>query len=177
MSKNPGSRTLTGQHARIRVSRNRTWKLSVRTLLLLTMVVASGLGLYNWIQVRHQRAFEAMVAESYEAAAQRLLPSAGKRITRLQDASSGQPISNAIVRLTLIGPDGGDGGFQMFATDEDGFLRLHHPLRPGRYQYDVILSPTNRDRFKAWTEKLPYLAVAADPSESLNDGPAVLTIE
>lgn len=133
--------------------------------------------LSQWINSQRRIAFESNVSREFEVSAERLFPASGAKTVRVQQRSANQPISNAIVRLTLIGPDGGDGGFQSFATDKDGFLRLHHPILSGRYQFDVILPPTNPDRFKAWTRDLGYLMVSAGSPTSSNFRPKVLSVE
>lgn len=47
------------------------------------------------------------------------------------------PVHDASIELTLIGPDGGDGGFADFVTNEMGIATVNKSLWPGRYQVNI----------------------------------------
>ena len=78
-----------------------------------------------------------------------------------------EPISEVILETTLIGPDGGDGGFQTTATDEDGFCYLHPSVSQGRYQFDLVPNPESRYADKNWRGGDPYLSIRHDGSSSI----------
>ena len=68
----------------------------------------------------------------------------GPTFAKIIDKDSGEPVAGAIINMTLIGPDGGDGGFQQFLTDADGHAHLTIPMMKGRYQYHLDPGPNSQ---------------------------------
>lgn len=56
---------------------------------------------------------------------------------RLLAANNRQPAARCRVAFTLIGPDGGDGGFQSAISDRRGIVKLPAYLSAGRYQIEI----------------------------------------
>lgn len=86
----------------------------------------------------------------------------GPPLAKVVAADSGEPVADVIVCVTLIGPDGGDGGFQCFATDEAGIAHRTHRLTPGRYQPHLQPNPTSDFASTHWKRGEPYIVVAED---------------
>lgn len=62
---------------------------------------------------------------------------------RVVAADTLDPVAGIEVQTVLIGPDGGDGGFHVYVTDDDGAVTPR--LREGRYQ--IYLVPPEDSRF------------------------------
>jgi len=91
----------------------------------------------------------------------------GPPLAKVVAADSGAPVADVIVCTTLIGPDGGDGGFQCFATDETGIAHRTHRLTPGRYQPHLNPNPTSGFVTTEWKRGEPYIVVAEDGTSSV----------
>lgn len=91
----------------------------------------------------------------------------GLPIVKVLSADRGEPVSNVIIGLTLIGPDGGDGGFQCSVTDEAGVAHNHLHLAPGRYQYQLMPDPKSRFVQTNWIRSQPYVVVSNDGTTSI----------
>ncbi|WP_372896826.1 hypothetical protein [Stieleria sp.] len=86
----------------------------------------------------------------------------GPPLAKVVAMDSGEPVAGVIIGMTLIGPDGGDGGFQCFTTLQAGIAFRHLPLAPGRYQYHLDPDPKSRFAPTQWHRGQPYLVVAND---------------
>ncbi len=86
----------------------------------------------------------------------------GPPLAKVVAVDSGEPVAGVIIGMTLIGPDGGDGGFQCFATQHSGIASLHVPLAPGRYQYHLDPDPNSRFAPTQWRPDQAYIVVAND---------------
>lgn len=78
---------------------------------------------------------------------------------RVVASDTGEPVPGVIVEMTLIGPDGGDGGYQVYLTNADGYARLYVPLHQGRYQFGLVPSPDSRFCETQWHRDDPYLTI------------------
>jgi hypothetical protein len=102
-------------------------------------------------------------AERFEADLSTAVPPTGAVIASVH-ADDGGPVGwDVFVGLTLIGPDGGDGGFQEFLVGRDGQLRIPPQFAPGRYQYDLRPHPRSPYRHTFWRNGDPYLVVPPLP--------------
>ena len=77
-----------------------------------------------------------------------------------------EPVEGAEFETILIGPDGGDGGFNAYTTDKNGGLLTTEYLYPGRYQ--IFIAPPKGSRFEVtqFYEPETYLVVRDDGSYS-----------
>lgn len=91
----------------------------------------------------------------------------GPPLLRIVSADDGSPVCHVIVGLTLIGPDGGDGGWKPFLTDANGYARQHIPLRSGRYQWHLIPSVESQYDRHYWEPRMPYVVVASDDTTTV----------
>ena len=76
------------------------------------------------------------------------------------------PVAGATIEATLIGDDGGDGGFAQFVTDAQGVAVIDQALWPGRYQ--IYLRPPQQSRYHetTFTIEETMLVVCNDGSYS-----------
>ena len=74
----------------------------------------------------------------------------GLPLVKVVAADTGKPVPEVFVGLTLIGPDGGDGGYQEFLTGSDGVAPRWLRLYPGRYQYHIRPHPDSRYANTEW---------------------------
>ncbi|MDV6033572.1 MAG: hypothetical protein F9B45_26470 [Phycisphaera sp. RhM] len=86
----------------------------------------------------------------------------GTPLAKVVAMDSGEPVAGVIIGMTLIGADGGDGGFQCFTTQQAGIALRHLTLAPGRYQYHLDPDPNSRYAPTLWRRGQPYLVVAND---------------
>ena len=91
----------------------------------------------------------------------------GPPLVKVVASDTGEPVPGALVGLTLIGPDGGDGGFNYFLTRDDGIALRHRPLEAGRYQPHIEPNPESRFSLTHWRRGEPYVVVAQDGSTSV----------
>ena len=124
---------------------------SIKSVLAVTATVALTLGIIHaQIQLRkvtQQRGlydWSLSDAESYIRLFKEHDRFDGPAFARTVEKGSDKPKSGVIVNLTLIGPDGGDGGFQQFLTDADGYAHLKIPMMKGRYQYHLDPGPNSQ---------------------------------
>ncbi|KAA0135841.1 hypothetical protein FYZ48_17070 [Gimesia chilikensis] len=103
----------------------------------------------------------------YEDVLRRETDFSGPPMAKVISADLGAPVSNVIIGMTLIGPDGGDGGSQSFVTDEAGIAHQHIRLAPGRYQYHLTPDPKTRFTWTGWTPGQPYIVISGDETTSL----------
>ncbi|KAA5538504.1 hypothetical protein FYK55_27580 [Roseiconus nitratireducens] len=77
-----------------------------------------------------------------------------------------EPVVGASFQTILIGPDGGDGGFHEYTTDENGGLLTTKYLFPGRYQ--IYIKPPIGSRYAVtqFHEPETYLVVRGDGTYS-----------
>jgi hypothetical protein len=75
-----------------------------------------------------------------------------------------QPVEGVGVQYTLIGDDGGDGGYADDFTSADGSTLLTGYCGPGRYQIHLIPPDGSRFRKTAYTSPETMLMVAKDGS-------------
>jgi hypothetical protein len=99
-------------------------------------------------------------AEQFDADVEDFAGRSGPPLVKVVSADTGQPVPNVFVGLTLIGPDGGDGGFQEFLTKEDGVAPRWLRLTPGRYQYHLRPHPDSRYTRTEWRRSDPYIIVS-----------------
>jgi hypothetical protein len=105
---------------------------------------------------------EADRARFYEVVQRQQAGRTGPPMAKVVAADSGEPVAGAIVCMTLIGPDGGDGGFQCFVTNEAGIAHNTLRLAPGRYQPHLVPDPASRFVTTQWKRGEPYIVVAED---------------
>ncbi|WP_442505882.1 hypothetical protein SH528x_004695 [Novipirellula sp. SH528] len=84
----------------------------------------------------------------------------GPPLLKVVSADTGEPVPNVFVGMTLIGPDGGDGGYQQFLTGPDGVAPRWLPLTPGRYQFHLRPHPNSRFVHTEWRRSDPYVVVS-----------------
>lgn len=111
------------------------------------------------IQNRHAKYYEDVLRQQTNAS--------GRPIAKVLSADRDKPVSNVIVGMTLIGPDGGDGGFFSFVTDETGIAHSDWPLTPGRYQYHLMPDPKSRFNRTYWRRGQPYVVISKDGTTSM----------
>ena len=75
-----------------------------------------------------------------------------------------QPVEGVGVQYTLIGDDGGDGGYAGDFTNVEGSTLLTGYCGPGRYQIHLITPAGSRFRRTAYTSPETMLMVAKDGS-------------
>ena len=128
--------------------------------LTLVAVFAIGFAAYH---IGHNRAtnrrFEQLPSGKFS-------PNGVRARIRLIAADTLEPIKGAQFQTILIGPDGGDGGFHAYTSDEYGALVTDQYLWPGRYQ--IYIRPPNNSRFEIteYSEPQDYLVVRDDGSYS-----------
>ena len=138
----------------------RSRQFSLKTLLGVMMMVGLVAGFCVFMQRRH----DAMVAARHRVRFQETQihyadNDRGLTAVVVVAPDNKTPVPNVGVDLTLIGPDGGDGGFQTGMTDAKGRLRFLGPLRPGRYQYSLTTVEDGELRVREWRRGDPYLRV------------------
>ncbi len=101
------------------------------------------------------------LAERYDAQLAEHADRHGPPLIKVVSAETGDPVPGVLVGMTLIGPDGGDGGFQEFATGSDGIAPRWLNLSPGRYQYHARPRPGGRFKHTEWRRGDPYFTVDA----------------
>ena len=140
-------------------------QFTVRALLLVTFLIAAGLAYFHFSSTRHQdklhhtyqlhlqhaRKFEALRDQSTR-----------RKAIRVISAQTGKPMPNVVIMLTLIGPDGGDGGARTFRTDVDGYAYVYGKENPGRYQYHLTYEEDSMIRSKNWRRGDPYLTLSSN---------------
>lgn len=135
-------------------------RTSIRSLLLLTVIIAVALASYRFgVDRTRERQFTRLNTGT--------LASNGVRARiRVIASDTLEPVSGAIFETILIGPDGGDGGFHGYTTDENGALLTTQYLHPGRYQ--IYIRPPKGSRYAVtqFHEPETYLVVRGDGSYS-----------
>ena len=106
-------------------------------------------------------------AERHEADVREMSKTSGPPLLKVVARDTGEPVADVFVGMTLIGADGGDGGFHRFLTRDDGVALLHHPISPGRYQPHLEPSPASRYVHTEWSRGDPYVVVGNDGSSSI----------
>lgn len=86
---------------------------------------------------------------------------------RILAADTREPASHCHVMFTLIGPDGGDGGYQRTFSDRRGIAKLPAYLTPGRYQVEIEgHGPTTRFLPTSYHTDADYLLIRPNGSYS-----------
>ena len=85
---------------------------------------------------------------------------------RLLAADDRRPVPRCRVAFTLIGPDGGDGGFQSSASDTRGIVKIPAYLSPGRYQVSIECPGQSRYVHTEYASDEEYLLIRPDGSYS-----------
>lgn len=85
---------------------------------------------------------------------------------RVVAADTLEPVSGAEFQTILIGPDGGDGGFNRYTTDADGSVLTTEYLYPGRYQIFIASPEGSRYEVTQYHEQESYLVVRDDGTYS-----------
>jgi hypothetical protein len=87
---------------------------------------------------------------------------------RLLSADTREPVPLCMVDFILIGPDGGDGGFQYKISDRRGIVELPVSLSPGRYQIEIDPTRNKDKRFlqTSYHSKDTYLLIRPDKTYS-----------
>jgi len=98
----------------------------------------------------------------------RLRSYAGPAVLRVVDGD-GIPVGNVKVSLTLIGPDGGDGGFEYVVTNAEGVARSRETMQAGRYQYGMMPPPNSKFKWTNWKAGSPYITMPQDDSHGCQD--------
>ncbi len=150
-------------------------RFPIRAILLLTAVVALACSVMLVIaKIRTAELEEALRAReaakrNYYQAEQRRLRNIQMGPTKIRVIASDtkEAVPGVILETTLIGPDGGDGGFETTLTNNDGFAHLHPSLSPGRYQIDLVPDPDSRFADKDWNRGELYLQIMPDGSCSI----------
>ena len=106
------------------------------------------------------------VAERFDDEVNEYNGRSGPPIIEVVADDTGEPAPNVFVWLTLIGPDGGDGGAQGFLTGPNGVAPRWLRMTPGRYQYSLRPHPSSRFVHTEWRRSDPYVVV--DPSGETN---------
>ena len=137
-------------------------QVTLFSLLAITTISASifAIVLAKHQQVLVQRAIDR--ATFYSRVVQEQSNVTGHPLAKVVAIDNGELVAGTIIGMTLIGPDGGDGGYHCFVTQESGLARLHHPLTPGRYQYHLHPDPKSRFVPTEWRRDQPYIIVASD---------------
>ena len=112
-------------------------------------------------------------AEQFDADIEEYRGRSGPPLLKVVSADSGEPVPHVFVGMTLIGPDGGDGGFQEFLTGSDGVAPRWLRLTPGRYQFHLRPHPDSRFVRTEWRRSDPYVVV----SEAGDTNVPTLTIQ
>ena len=133
------------------------FQFTIRVLLLVTAVVATVFGAYQFLSRRHSAEVDHGKLLYYERHFQQLAGQNGVPFMRVVTSDTGQPVAHVLVEMTLIGPDGGDGGYQTYLAKTDGYATLHVPLHRGRYQYGLVPPPDSRFRETQWRRSDRYL--------------------
>ncbi|WP_146462665.1 hypothetical protein [Rubripirellula tenax] len=97
--------------------------------------------------------------EQYDAQLAKYADRHGPPLVKVVSADNGDPVPDVFVGMTLIGPDGGDGGFEQFLTRADGIAERWSRLSPGRYQYHARPRPDGRFVRTEWRRGDPYFTV------------------
>jgi hypothetical protein len=90
-------------------------------------------------------------------------------LVRVVAEDTNEPVPGVFVGLTLIGPDGGDGGFQRFLTDSNGIVQRWHAMRAGWYQPHIRPRPGSRFVRTEWRRGEPYVIIAEDGTTTVPD--------
>jgi hypothetical protein len=106
-------------------------------------------------------------AEQFDADIEEYRGRDGPPLLKVVSSDSGEPVPNVFVGMTLIGPDGGDGGFQEFLTGSDGVAPRWLQLTPGRYQFHLRPHPDSRYVRTEWRKSDPYVVVSATGETSV----------
>lgn len=87
---------------------------------------------------------------------------------RLLAADTREPVALCRVDFILIGPDGGDGGFQMAISDRRGIVKLPAYLSPGRYQIEIdpVRNADKRLVHTSYSSANDYLLIRPDKTYS-----------
>lgn len=86
---------------------------------------------------------------------------------RILAADTREPAGRCHVAFTLIGPDGGDGGFQRSFSDRRGIAKLPSYLSPGRYQIEIEgHGPSSPYARTSYHTDADYLLIRPDGSYS-----------
>ncbi|WP_145196834.1 hypothetical protein [Thalassoglobus polymorphus] len=131
--------------------------------LLATPAIAASI--FAFVQFKHREANTQRAinrAAFYQRVVKEQAKVTGPPLAKVVAIDSGEPVEGTIIGMTLIGPDGGDGGFYCFVTQESGLAPLHRPLTPGRYQYHLEPDPDSRFDRTEWRRNQPYIIVASD---------------
>ena len=100
-------------------------------------------------------------AKFYEDFLSRQTNVKGPPLAKVLSADRGEPVANVIIGMTLIGPDGGDGGYLCIVTDKDGIAHnTPRALAAGRYQYQLMPDPKSRFDQTYWRRDQPYIVIA-----------------
>lgn len=137
-------------------------QFTVLSLLGLTILFAIAFGYFHFKEQQAKRRLAINRAASYDRNIKRYSSLQGPPFVKVVAEDSGEPVPRVVVGMTLIGPDGGDGGFQTYVTAKDGVAPLHFPLTPGRYQFHLNPDPKSRFVYTEWADGEPYILVAAD---------------
>ena len=88
---------------------------------------------------------------------------------RVIAADTIRPVEGARFQTSLRGPDGGDGGFHEYMTNDAGSFTTDQYLYPGRYQ--IYIEPPADSRFDVtqYYGKGRYLVVREDGTYAPNE--------
>jgi hypothetical protein len=137
-------------------------QVTLFSLLATTTIAAL---VFAFMRVKHREAIVQGAikrAMFYSRVVQEQANVTGPPLAKVVAIDSGEPVAGAIIAMTLIGQDGGDGGYQCFVTQVSGLARLHHSLNPGRYQYHLDPDPESRFVHTEWRRDQPYIIVASN---------------
>ena len=146
-------------------SLNRRVRFTVRALLLLTLLLACFFAMLS-----HNRSVDqARRRASYDRSVHVVrmfdeLRGTEGRIPFLQIVSSetGAPVEGVLLRMTLIGPDGGDGGASGYVSDRDGYFYRNSIGNAGRHQYELTYVHRGSLKHVPWRIGDGYLTVDAN---------------
>lgn len=119
------------------------------------------------LQRAHESEAEVRYARFYSHVLRQEVQLSGPPMVKVLSADRREPVANVIVGMTLIGPDGGDGGFHCFVTDESGVAYNHRQLPAGRYQHSLMPDPKSGFARTSWTHGQPFVVVSHDGTTSV----------
>ncbi len=113
-------------------------------------------------------------AEQFDAKLAEYADKTGPPLVKVVSADDGEPVPNILVGMILIGPDGGDGGYQQFLTGPDGIADRWLNLAPGRYQYHMRAGPGGRFVHTEWRRGDTYIRIDTSGNTLNSSGEPIL---